>query len=62
VLILIKLLADKLGLKATLRKRNKPNNVTVWIINISKLSLDRLKRLISLYKLPQMLYKLGPLT
>jgi len=57
--ILIKVLSEKFGVKATLRKRTNPNSSIVWRISISRLSMEKLKILISPYMIPEMLYKLG---
>lgn len=54
VLELIKVLQNKFGLKATIRKRSNPNTKVVWRISISKLSLEQLKNLIVPYLIPEM--------
>lgn len=59
VLILIKILDEKFGIKATINKRSNPNNSVVWRIRINKVSIEKLKLLVSPYFIPEMLYKLG---
>ena len=58
VLILIKVLNDKFGIKATINKRSNSNG-SVWRIRISKESMVKLRLLVSPYFIPEMLYKLG---
>lgn len=40
---LIRVLHDKFGIKATLKKRKKENGVMVWTIRTSRLSMGKLK-------------------
>jgi LAGLIDADG DNA endonuclease family/Proton-conducting membrane transporter len=59
VLKLIEVLDRKFGVKSTLNKRTNPNSNIVWRIRISKLSMERLIKLVVPYFIPKMLYKLG---
>lgn len=59
VLILTKVLGDKFGIKATINKRSNASNNVVWIIRISRLSMEKLITLVSPHMIPEMLYKLG---
>jgi len=59
VLILIRVLADKFGIKATINKRSNANGNVVWRISISRLSMDKLKILVGPYLIPEMIYKIG---
>ena len=59
VLILIQVLGDKFGIKATINKRSNPTGNVVWRINISILSMEKLKKLVRPYLIPEMMYKLG---
>ena len=56
---LIRVLDDKFGIKATLKKRKKENGVMVWRIRTSRLSMEKLKILVAPYLIPEMIYKLG---
>lgn len=59
VLKLIKILDRKFRVKSALSKRTNPNSNIVWRIRISKLSMERLIKLVVPYFIPEMLYKLG---
>lgn len=59
VLILIRVLDEKFGIKATINKRSNPNDKVVWRIRISKNSMEKLKILVYPYMITEMLYKLG---
>ena len=59
VLKLIEVLDKKLGIKSTINKRINPNGNIVWRIRISKLSMEKLIKLVASYFIPEMLYKLG---
>lgn len=59
VLLLIDILAKKIGIKATIQKRTNPDGAIKWRINISRISMDILISLVQLYIIPDMLYKLG---
>lgn len=59
VLILIKALNDKFGIKATINKRTNPNGKVVWRIRVSKNSMANLINISKPYFIPEMLYKLG---
>jgi hypothetical protein len=56
---LIRVLHDKFGIKATLKKRKKENGVMVWRIRTSRLSMEKLKILVVPNLIPEMLYKVG---
>ncbi len=60
---LIKALGNKFGIKATLfflkKKRKKEDGIEVWRIRTSRLSMEKLKRLVVPYLIPEMLYKVG---
>ncbi len=56
---LIKVLGNKFGIKATLKKRKKEDGVEVWRIRTSRLSMEILKILVVPYLIPEMLYKVG---
>ncbi len=56
---LIKVLGNKFGIKATLKKRKKEDGVEVWRIRTSRLSMEILKVLVVPYLIPEMLYKVG---
>jgi len=48
-----------LGIKSTINKRTNPNGNIKWRIRISKLSMEKLIKLVIPYFIPEMLYKLG---
>ena len=56
---LIEVLGNKLGIRATLKKRKKKDGVEVWRIRTSRLSMEKLKTLAVPYLIPEMLYKVG---
>jgi hypothetical protein len=57
--VLIQVLGDKFGIKATINKRSNATGNVVWRINISRLSMEKLKNLVGPYLIPEMMYKLG---
>jgi len=59
VLKLIEIVDKKLGIKSTINKRTNPNGNIKWRIRISKLSMEKLIKLVIPYFIPEMLYKLG---
>ncbi len=59
VLKLIEIVDKTLGIKSTINKRTNPNGNIKWRIRISKLSMEKLIKLVIPYFIPEMLYKLG---
>lgn len=59
VKLLIKVLEEKFGLKASLNKRVSSKGNIGWRIRISKSSLEKLIILVSPHIIPEMMYKLG---
>ena len=57
--VLIRVLDEKFGIKATINKRSNPNDKVVWRIRISKNSMEKLKILVYPYMITEMLYKSG---
>lgn len=57
--LLIEVLNEKFGLKATANKRELKNGAIGWRIRFSKTSLNKLKTLVSNFVIPEMMYKLG---
>ena len=59
---LTKILGNKFGIKATLKRcfasKNK-DGIEVWRIRTSRLSMGNLKTLVVPYLIPKMLYKVG---
>lgn len=56
---LTKILGNKFGIKATLKKRKNKDGIEVWRIRTSRLSMGNLKTLVVPYLIPKMLYKVG---
>jgi len=56
---LIEVLQAKYGIKATINQRTNPDGAIKWRIRISKLSMDKLIRIVRPHIIPEMLYKLG---
>jgi LAGLIDADG DNA endonuclease family/Proton-conducting membrane transporter/NADH-Ubiquinone oxidoreductase (complex I), chain 5 N-terminus/NUMOD1 domain len=59
VLKLIKVLDNKFEIKSSINRRKNPNGNIVWRIRVRKLSMEKLKKLVIPYFIPEMLYKLG---
>lgn len=57
--VLIGVLNTNFGIKATTKKRTNPDGSVKWRINISRVSMDRVRSLVTPYFIPEMLYKLG---
>lgn len=59
VLKLIKVLENKFEIKSSINRRKNSNGNIVWRIRIRKLGMEKLKKLVIPYFIPEMLYKLG---